>query len=941
MRLLSLIAFIVSFFILQSNAQVAFDITRVTADTGTEVDIEFRVTNFTNLIGFTIPMKWDNSVIRLKAVKSVANIPGLTASQDNFGIAAGIASGSMIANWDSPGFTPRSLPAGGLLFTLTFDVIGSPGTNTDIEVFDDINNNPGFINDDLNDIGFTQMKGRVTVSGMASGLVLTAGNESGTTGSLVCVKIRADGFNNVGGFQFAIRWTQGFMNLETINSQLPNFGPGDFSINNSTGIALIQYTSQGAVNLPTGSDLMELCFRVVATTGSSPVTITGIPEDFFDILFSTPAGQNIPFTTVAGSVTVGGGGGNECVPDGFTFLFDPITVTPGQTFCYPVKAVNFTEIASIQYCIQWDPAVLRFVEVSEFFLPGLGSANFNLISDGVLASVWALTTDPITMPAFSPLYSICFEVIATGNANLALQVVPCLEGGVQIEYDNGTLETDPTICAGTISVSNTVPISITLDQIVSVACPGQMNGGIAIDVTGGTEPFTFRWERAGTMGAVGTSRNLTGVGPGQYSVTVTDAQNNTATAGPFTIGTQFSINVTETIMTPLCTDDDNGSITLNISGNTGTISNIQWNPGPSGPNVTSITNIGAGTYNLRISYGQGCAFERNITVANGQSPIVNANVSNMNGNINLTVTGGASPYEYLWSDNNMDQNRTNLPSGTYSVTVTDANGCETTAGPFTIVRDNMGGSVTLTGSDYNGFGVSCNGICDGTINTASTFGMAPYTFRWSDGSTSGNRTGLCSGTYTVTVTDAANATMTASITLTTPMRIRIDLVDFTQSTMDNGSASVAATGGVAPYNFLWNDDAMTSNPQIVNQPATTRIVSVTDQNGCTATRSVNFATPVSEDCFDHRKVITPNGDGLNDELIITCLDGTTNQLDIFDRYGKLVFSARNYRNDWMGTHADGSSLPDGAYFFVLRIADAVSGIDQIVKNSFNLIRDAR
>jgi len=935
MRFYTIIFLFILAFSTQSSAQVAFDITRTDADSGTEVLIEFKVNNFTSLIGYTIPVRWNRDVIQLLGVASVASLPGLMANQDNFGISEGMNTGSMICNWESLGANPRSLPNGSVLFTLRFQVVGNPGQSSVIEIFDDINNNPVFIDSDINEIPFTQMAGRVTVTGETSGLFIFAEDAVGAPGSLTCVDIKVNGFTNVGGFQFAVTWDPNFMQLENINSNL-NLNS---MTNNDDGVVLISFDTQTGVTLPSGSNLMELCFRITGTSGSSDVVITDLPDEFFDMLFSTPDGMSIPFTKQNGSVSIDGE--PECVPDGFTFVFDAINVQPGEVFCYPIKVANFNDILLAQFCLEWDPTVLRYIETSGFTLLGIGENNFNLINPGTLAAVWdSPTAQPISVADFTSIFNVCFEVIGSVNESTGLRLgSTCIEGGVLIETGDGTIINEPFECSGTINISDDIPIEVAVDQIINITCPGQMNGGIAIDVTGGSPDYTYIWRRVGSTSPVGTNRNLTGVGAGQYNVEVTDSNGNSITAGPFTISSTFTITVNEDIMAPLCAGDDNGSITINVSGNTGTITNIAWMPGPSGPDQFTIDNINAGTYNLRISYGEGCAFERNITVADGSGPAISAEVDSDAGTITLTVTGGAGGNEYLWNDNNMDQNRTGLSAGTYSVTVTDQNGCEATGGPYTIAGagENI---VTLQKDDYNGFGVSCNGVCDGRITANPLFGSAPFTYNWSNGANTSALTGLCSGMYTVTVTDAMGNSGIASATLTAPTRLRLELIDFIQSTVDNGSATVAAEGGLAPYTYSWNDPMTTTGPSIVNQPAETRIVTVTDQNGCTANRTINFAMALSDDCYDHRKVITPNGDGLNDEFRITCLDGTTNQLDIFDRYGKLVFSARNYNNDWMGTGLGGEALPDGPYFFVLKVSEDV-GAERVVKNSFNILKDAR
>ena len=923
-----------------TNAQNPFiTITETEADQGTMVDIEFRVDNFTDLISFQTPIRWNKDILRLVGVTELAPLPMFT-EDDNFGVQEGIETGMMIGFWESPGFQPRSLPNGSILYTLTFEVIGQPGQSTVIEIFDDINNNPDFVNADFESIDFNQSTGSVIVSGMASTLTMNMGDVEVSPAGTTCVPITANGFVNVGVFQFAVTWDPAFMTLENIVGNIPNFGPGDFSIDNANGRAFVSYVNINGLTLPSGSLVMELCFTVTSSSGCSNVNFASFPDDNFEIQFGTPTGDNIPFVTNNGSVCHGGDP-VECVPDGFTFIFDEVRAEPGEVLCYPIKVGNFTNVLSMQFCLRWDPSVINYIAPpTEFFLPGLSEFNFNNMAPGVMAFVWD-AADAVTFDDFSPIFSLCFEVIGELGESSAITLDgECLDGGLEISFDDRApiFSTDELhFCEGGIIVSDDIPINIELEQILNVSCDGDTDGGIAVDVTGGNGDYTFNWQLIGG-GSVGNNRNLTNVGPGQYRLTVVDSDGNSAQAGPFTISADFNINVNENIVSPDCAGGDNGSISLSFTGNTGDIANINWTPGPSGADETTLNNVAAGDYVVEITYGDGCMFSTSVSVQDGAGPQVDADVNESAGSISLDVSGGTPPYTFEWSDGSDEQNRTNLAEGTYTVSVTDQNGCTTVAGPFNIGEGEL--NLEIMVSDFNGFGVSCHGVCDGNIMVIPLFGLPPYTYDWSDGNTGPDRDELCAGNYTVTVTDGEGQSAEETIVISSPERLRIQIIDYTQSTMDNGSATVGATGGALPITFEWNDLASTSGPTIVNQPAEPRVVTATDANGCTAERTINFADAPSDECYENRLVITPNGDGLNDELFITCLSGVPNELHIFDRYGKMVFSAQNYDNTWMGTKQDGTPLPDGGYFFVLRVRP-MGEPEQVVKNSFTILRNVR
>lgn len=941
MRIFTFVSFLL-ISIINLNAQNPFiTITETQADQGTMVDIEFRVDNFTDLISFQTPIRWNKDVIRLVGASELAALPNYNEN-DNFGIDEGIETGMMIAFWESPGFTPRSLPDNTILYTLTFEVIGAPGQSTVIEIFDDINNNPDFVNSEFESIDFGQSPGSVEVSGMASTLTMTLGDVEVSASGNTCVPINANSFINVGIFQYAVTWDPSFMSLEDIVGNIPNFGPGDFSIDNANGRAFISYVNINGLTLPSGELVMELCFNVTGSSGCSDVDFASFPGDDFEIQFGTPSGDDIPFVMNNGSVCHGGDP-VECEPDGFTFIFDEVRAEPGEILCYPIKVANFTNVLSMQFCLQWDPSVISYIAPpTEFFLPGLSEFNFNNVEPGLMAFVWD-AADPVTFDDFNPIFSLCFEVIGElGESSPFTMDGNCLDGGIEISFDDRepilSLD-DIFFCEGGIVVSDEISIDITLEQILNVTCPNDTDGGIAVDVTGGNGDYTFSWERISTGGGnVGSSRNLTNVGPGEYILIVEDSDGNMAQAGPFTIESEFTITVDETLNSPTCKNGEDGSISLNISGNTGTVTNINWMPGPSGSDLIDLTDISAGSYTVEIAFGDGCVITKGIELEDGPGPEVNADVDANSGNIDLTVSGGESPYTFEWSDGNTDEDRSGLSDGVYTVTVTDQNGCSTEAGPFNIGEGEL--NLEIIVSDYNGFGVSCHSACDGNIMVIPLFGTPPYSYEWSDDNTEPDRDELCAGSYTITVTDSEGQSAEETITIASPERLRIQVVDYTQSTMDNGSATVTVTGGAPPISYQWNDPASTTGPTIVNQPAEPRTIVATDANGCTVERTINFADAPTDECYENRLVITPNGDGLNDELFITCLSGVPNDIHIFNRYGKMVFSAQNYDNTWMGTEQDGTPLPDGGYFFVLRVRQSGEP-ERVVKNSFTILRNVR
>ncbi|RVT70600.1 adhesin, partial [Flavobacterium sufflavum] len=127
------------------------------------------------------------------------------------------------------------------------------------------------------------------------------------------------------------------------------------------------------------------------------------------------------------------------------------------------------------------------------------------------------------------------------------------------------------------------------------------------------------------------------------------------------------------------------------------------------------------------------------------------------GAINLTPTGGTGPYTFNWGGGITTEDRTGLAAGSYSVTITDANGCTGTVSGITLTQPAAAVSGTTVVTN-----VACNGGTTGAINLTPTGGTGPYTFNWGGGITTEDRTGLAAGSYSVTITDANGCTGTVS-----------------------------------------------------------------------------------------------------------------------------------------------------------------------------------
>ncbi len=284
------------------------------------------------------------------------------------------------------------------------------------------------------------------------------------------------------------------------------------------------------------------------------------------------------------------------------------------------------------------------------------------------AYLWSTTDGEI----IGSVTSTSIEVSKPGTYRLDMFVfLDDVEGGCAADSDEVVVGFDP---------NN--PFFESVNAVPSVSCSGD-DGSINLSFSGGTAPYFFLWSNGAT------TQNITGLEPDTYSVTITDT-NGCETSTQATVEEAIPIVITPTITHVDCFGRRNGSISLSVTGN-GPFT-YQWSTGSVSQN---ISNLGAGDYTITVTDADGCSKVETFTV--NQPSAINRNIATTNattnddpgdGTITLTVSGGTPSYSFLWSKErdevitpnfSTDQNLTNLRRGKYTVLITDANGCTTTA----------------------------------------------------------------------------------------------------------------------------------------------------------------------------------------------------------------------------------------------------------------------
>jgi len=386
-------------------------------------------------------------------------------------------------------------------------------------------------------------------------------------------------------------------------------------------------------------------------------------------------------------------------------------------------------------------------------------------------------------------------------------------------------------------------ITSTLSATVAstnVSCYGGNNGKATVTISGGKGPYTYVWSNGQT------AASSTGLIAGNYSVTVTDMLSASKKLSVSIL--QPSSAVTSTIASQAnvsCNGGMNGSATINASGGVGPYK-YMWSP--SGQTTATATGLSALNYSVTITDANGCNTPKIVTLTQPSALIATVssqtNVScygSADGSAVINPSGGTGAYKYLWSPSNqITATATGLSALNYSVTITDANGCNTQK----IVTLTQPSAIVATVSSQTN--VSCYGGNNGSAVINPSGGIGTYQYLWTPSNqTSPTATGLSALNYVVTLKDANGCTTQKNVTITQPLEIMATITSLSYVRCyggSDGSATLSPSGGVSPYKFLWLPTNQTT-ASVSGLKANTYTVNVGDANGCSIKKLVNITQP--------------------------------------------------------------------------------------------------
>lgn len=363
-----------------------------------------------------------------------------------------------------------------------------------------------------------------------------------------------------------------------------------------------------------------------------------------------------------------------------------------------------------------------------------------------------------------------------------------------------------------------MPEEFTVTATDSSICAGE-TAQISANVTFGMPPYTYAW--SGTLPETSGPHNVSPSETTDYVVTVTDTEGNVA------IDTATVIVLDPPVVflgndTAICTD--NTSFMLDAGNPEST---YLWNDNNTNQTLWISST---GIYSVTVTDGNNCKTVDELNVSLGTLG-TSVNITDVScygfsdGAIDLIVTSGLSPYSYTWNNLEITENINSLFAGDYSVTVTDSLGCENQE-TFTVNEPSL---LTVEVQITN---LDCYQDNSGGINITASGGNGNYTYAWSNNQTSEDLINLASGTFTVSVSDINNCSITKTILVNqpTPMVTNITATNILCYYDEDGTADLVVSGGTPSYTYLWSNGA--TSQDLNNLSEQTYTVTVTDANAC-------------------------------------------------------------------------------------------------------------
>jgi PKD repeat protein len=444
-------------------------------------------------------------------------------------------------------------------------------------------------------------------------------------------------------------------------------------------------------------------------------------------------------------------------------------------------------------------------------------------------------------------------------------------------------------------------------------CPGT---AVTFTDQSTNSPATWNWSFPGGTPATSTAQNptVTYASPGTFNVTLiaTNVTGADTIAQPNLITVNAVPQLSGTATNASCFGSSTGSIDLSVAATAN--NTYQWSDNSTAEDPSGLA---AGAYSVTVTSIAGCVSTASFTVGEPTAVAVSttatlATCGMSNGSASASASGGTPGYTFVWSTGAITPSVTGLAAGTYTVTATDQNGCTSIA---TAAVSNSGAPTGLASSTD----ITCFGDADGTASINVTGGTPPYTYAWSNSGTTASISNLTPGTYNVTVLDASQCQLVASVTLQQPIALTVMTASTPDMGGNQGTATATPAGGNGGYTYL---------------AAGSYTVIVTDSLGCstTATVTVNFVVGVKSKLSTELFEVGPNP--FADVLILRPTVPMRGQfvVHLVDIQGHIVYAKQLEANGLAPIPMPTVTVPDGIYLLMI-MSDQGKLLKKIVKTT--------
>lgn len=480
--------------------------------------------------------------------------------------------------------------------------------------------------------------------------------------------------------------------------------------------------------------------------------------------------------------------------------------------------------------------------------------------------------------------------------------------------------TDNKGCVKSSNYTITQPTIITSQMnSTPVTCFGFSNGIASVIATGGTSPYAYNWQNTSTVFAQ-NSATLANVPASTYTVNITDA-NGCSISNSTTISQPSVVSSSLTYTNVNCHGGNDGSINLSVSGGNAPYGYTWVNAANQNIAVTQdLLQIPADTFTVTITDANGCVSTMNQVISEPALPLSSTSAvtnvlcfGNSTGSIAINAAGGTIPYTYNWVSGQNTSSISNLSAGTYSFTITDFNGCNS-SGNLNVTQPNA--PLSITNSLVN---VTCNGFMNGSINTSVSGGTLPYDFNWSNGIyllayDTEDLTSIPAETYAVLVVDNNGCSIADTFVITQPTALNntisgINILCHSDST---GSINLTAFGATPPYSYVWSNGITSEDQSSI--PAGTYQVTITDANGCLKSDSIELTEPQFPISYSFTTAD------------VTCRDGSNGSINLNVAGGTPLYT---YTWSNASSNALNDSLTAGVYSFLVTDANGCTATDSM------------